>query len=330
MIDKLFPLLTAAFCLLPLSVQAQEMPKLAFPVDCVLGENCWTVNYVDVDPGTKEADFTCASKTYDAHQGTDFALRSRIEMTAGINVLAARKGTVERIRDTEDDAPKSEEQYAEIRKANRDCGNGVLIDHGSGLKTLYCHMKQGSITVKPEDAVTEGQVIGQIGQSGYAEFPHLHFSVLWESGYADPFTGMGVKEGCGRSKAPLWKNAMDYEPFAVFDAGFMDKAPDFKAIAAGHKHPETLPQSSPGLVLWAGMYHALEGDEVTLVITDPSGAVFKERAAIVKTSRKRPSYFFTGRKLEDQGLRTGTYTGTISVRRAGIPVHTLTRTIFID
>jgi murein DD-endopeptidase MepM/ murein hydrolase activator NlpD len=51
----------------------------------------------------------------------------------------------------------------------------VLIRHQIGYSTLYGHLLQ--VFVKPGDAVTRGQRIGQVGSSGKSTGPHLHFEV---------------------------------------------------------------------------------------------------------------------------------------------------------
>jgi hypothetical protein len=55
-------------------------------------------------------------------------------------------------------------------------GNTVVVDHGYGLMSLYGHLS--SIGVKPGDAVTRGQTIGQSGETGLAAGDHLHFAIL--------------------------------------------------------------------------------------------------------------------------------------------------------
>ncbi len=53
----------------------------------------------------------------------------------------------------------------------------VEIDHGNGYSTLYAHMVSKSIVVSVGDGVSQGQVIGQMGQTGNAYGIHVHFEV---------------------------------------------------------------------------------------------------------------------------------------------------------
>lgn len=55
-------------------------------------------------------------------------------------------------------------------------GQCVIVDHGDGLATRYAHLSK--ITVKFGSQVGRGEGIGNIGQSGNATGPHLHFEVI--------------------------------------------------------------------------------------------------------------------------------------------------------
>lgn len=282
---------------------------------------------MDVDPAPDSArDFRCGAQTYEDHTGTDIAIRDWKALQQGVDVLAAAEGTVLRMRDGMEDRQLPREDLQRLLKENRACGNGVFVDHGDGWQTIYCHMKKGSIVVRPGDHVQAGQKLGQVGHTGYVEFPHVHLGVTHGKETIDPFTGLGRADGCGHMKAPLWRVGLGvgYEPFSIYAAGFMDHEPDFDQIKQDASSPATLPRAAAVLAFWTALYGVAAGDRIALEIRDPDGKTFASREITQERTRAR-QFYFVGKRTERAALMQGTYTGTVRLTRTHAPGEALTR-----
>ncbi|MGX9356596.1 M23 family metallopeptidase [Roseobacteraceae bacterium S113] len=279
-----------------------------WPVDCALGETCYIQNYVDRDPGPEWRDFSCGKLSYDTHRGTDIALPTRADLTDDVAVFAAAPGVVQGRRDGVADRLYNGEDLD-----GKDCGNGVVIDHGNGWVSQYCHLKRGSVRVGRGARVEAGQAIGEIGLSGRTEFPHLHFAVRKDGQVVDPFSPNPNASCEDPITTTLWAERVPYAAGGLLDVGFSKAVPNYDAVKAGTADTEL--NSTDPIVLFAFAFGAVPGDLVRMSITGPNGAVFDHT---VEIDRARAQFFRAGGKRSPSGgWPHGTYLGLVELSRGG-------------
>ena len=283
--------------------------ELVLPVDCDLGDTCFIQQYMDQDATSAATDFTCGPLSYDGHSGTDFALKTRAQMHAGVAVFAAAQGTVKGRRDGVADFTAFTQ--------GQECGNGVVVDHGGGWETQYCHLRQGSVVVQVGDAVVAGTALGLIGQSGQADFPHLHLSVRRNKIEVDPFAPDATND-CTKPDGPgLWNAPIAYAPGGIIGIGISPAVPEYDRIKTGLGSPN-LATTVPALVIWAYVYGSRAGDALLLDITGPQGSIIAERVMLEKTQAQL--FRAVGKKLKTADWPAGAYTGTAKMMRQGVEI----------
>lgn len=70
------------------------------------------------------------------------------------------------------------------KRSKRGYGNQVRIDHGYGYETFYAHLSK--YTVKRNQEVKRGDIIGYVGNSGTSTAPHLHYEVVKDKQRVNP------------------------------------------------------------------------------------------------------------------------------------------------
>lgn len=326
----------AAFALFALAsaAQAADAPPgggLSLPIACMLGRDCWIMNYPDMAPSTAVADPLCGPRSYDGHDGTDIAIRDLAAMRAGVPVLAAAAGTVRSTRDGMADRFIDAAGIASLR--GRDCGNGVLIDHGDGWQTQYCHMRRGSVAVRSGETVRRGQRLGFVGLSGRTAFPHVHLSVRHDGADLDPLTGRRVGSGCdaGGTGQTLWKTAetVPYSAGALYAVGFAPGRVSSTAIKDNATSPTTLPRSAPALVIWAALFGVRAGDEIKVEIYGPDGTTLHRHAVRIDHDQAW-RLTFSGLQRTATAWQGGRYRGTATLQRGGAAPLNQSRRVSVD
>ena len=312
-----------AFISLAASPAAGDL-RLAVPVDCTLGTDCYIQQGVDHDPTEGISDFQCGSLTYDGHTGTDFALPYNKSVFEGVTVVASAPGLVVGARNDMPDILQVGPDAPEI--GGRECGNGVVVSHGNGWETQYCHLARGSVTVEPGDVVRSGQPLGLIGLSGLTQFPHVDFTVRKDGKTVDPFAPEGIA-ACDSAGGPtLWRRDISMPPGGLIGSGFSDGVPEYETIKQGDAAVQVITADTP-LVLWAFMFGGRTGDAVHLRIFGPDGHVMDETAALDATQAQL--YRAVGRKAPDKGWPAGTYIGEVQMIRDGIVLDAEQTMVFV-
>jgi hypothetical protein len=309
------------------NVQAQPgAPRLVLPVACVVGRSCEIQNYTDHDPGPGARDYRCSTRTYQGHDGVDIRLLDLAAQRRGVAVLAAAGGRVARLRDgVEDVSVRSPGQAAAVK--NQECGNGVVVDHGGGWETQYCHLAKGSIAVKVGQAVTAGQPIAKVGLSGSTEYPHLHLSVRQGSRGVDPFAPSLAPGGCDPKAGPgLWTpaaaQALGYKAGAILNIGFSAGAVAMEAVESGQVAPPA--RGGAALIAYVRAISLEGGDQLALTLTAPGGRVLVDRRSEVMNRAKAQYLFYAGARPPAQGWPAGTYSARAAILRSGKAVASRT------
>ena len=297
--------------------------ELGLPLDCTPGTDCWVVNYVDIDPGPAARDSACGARTYNGHDGTDFAIRDLEVMAKGVAARAAAAGRVTAVRDGMLDVDVSATGRDAVK--GKECGNGVTIDHGEGWETQYCHMRRGSIAVKRGQRVTAGETLGLVGLSGLTEFPHMHLTVRKDGKARDPFTGRAQDGACGigpdgLGPSPLWNGTfmrtLVYDPVVLFNAGITAAEPTRETLRNGTERRSSLPPDAPMIVVWVEAFGIEPGDELMLRIVAPDGVTLAETARRFD-ARRTYQFVYAGKRRETDAWPLGTYRGEAVLTRKG-------------
>lgn len=120
------------------------------------------VEFSRITSGFSLARFHPFLQTWRAHKGVDFAAPTGTPVHAageGRVVFAGRQGGY---------------------------GNVVILQHPGPYSTVYAHLSQFAKPARPGTRVAQGEVIGYVGQTGWATGPHLHYEFRVSNQQRDP------------------------------------------------------------------------------------------------------------------------------------------------
>lgn len=145
---------------------------------------CWLVANGGVTPETSHSweipqqryayDFLIVDRDGRSFSGDD-ATNPEAYYCYGREILAPADGFVVALYADAPDSPINKRRP--VCAADDLRGNFVLLNHGSGVYSLLCHLKPGSIYVHVGQAVARGERIARCGNSGNTTEPHLHFQL---------------------------------------------------------------------------------------------------------------------------------------------------------
>lgn len=91
---------------------------------------------------------------------------------------------------------------AVVRRASEDAVNGrvLVLDHGRGVTTAYCHNSE--LLVRVGEKVARGQLIARSGNTGRSTGPHLHYQLELAARPVDPLKFRTALRTVARDTAP--------------------------------------------------------------------------------------------------------------------------------
>ena len=271
---------------------------------------------------TKPVDshISCNLYGYPHHTGVDF------KASVGTTVVASRAGTVIVAEDNLCQGshysnilpcPLGEDCIAYKKYSAGSYGNFIIIDHGDGFTTYYCHLKTGTFRVKEGDYVEQGTILAESGAAGKTAGAHLHFEVRKNNIVQDPedyLTNTYVeKDGTNTpannlpvffvdtaeasGKGQLHVGGWAYDPD---DTG---RSVEIRISVNGEVHTVTADKERSDVdnIHHCGSYHGFD----TVFYTEQSGNVTVEVTAV---------------DVNDSSQSTGPETRTVTVQRNRSPI----------
>ncbi len=298
-----------------------EELKFGLPINCELNKDCFIQNLPDVLSNKTASDTYCQGATYGGHKGIDIRLLSLENIKDNVPVIASADGIVKAFQDGEEDKLMLTPQDKANIKGN-ECGNGIIITHVNGYESQVCHLKKNSITVKKGQKLKQGDILGFVGNSGFAAFPHVHLTVRKNGQWLDPISGAKPSQNCSSTKSKntlLNKDTIKY--FSANTSRLMISGITGSAVT--HKElvkigaPKKLSESDQAIVGWAWFINLRKGDQVRFTLEGPKGLITQNTTKPLDRHKADYSGYSGKRTKPDKGE----YRLTTELLRNGQPIE---------
>lgn len=132
------------------------------------------------------------NRTHPVKGTTSFHSGIDIGIAGGTPIYAVKNGTVTKVV----------KNISAINNCSYGYGNQIVIDHGDGTKTLYAHIKYGTIpdSISVGSQISQGEQIGQVGSTGCSTGNHLHYEVLVNGSTVNPADYLDLTNATGTCK----------------------------------------------------------------------------------------------------------------------------------
>jgi murein DD-endopeptidase len=241
------------------------------PIEGTVLKDYFIVNHVDHDTiKSSISDIRCGKRTYDGHMGTDYVIPSFKAMDVGVNVLAAADGKVIYIVQDLFDREKGGEP-------SKTYGNIIIIEHADSFYTYYAHLKTNSALVNLGQSVKAGEIIAQVGSSGYATDPHLHFEMYHKDTLLDPYSG-----DCDFFKSNYNSDSFEYDTTrGTIASGLIPFNASIDTIRE-HLPPTTLfDKNDTAITYWIQRWGMRKGDKAEVKWFNPDSTLWFNFSTII-------------------------------------------------
>ncbi len=165
--DLIFPLTGESF------IAAGGRERKQNPAHILVPDQRFALDIVALAPGstppdTKKLIADILSGKITAYDGSDPKINQN-HYCFGRSIIAPGAGVVIDVLDGIHDNIPGKRNKKDIP------GNYVVIDHGNGEFSMLAHFRQGSVLVQKNQKVLAGDLLGECGNSGHSNLPHLHY-----------------------------------------------------------------------------------------------------------------------------------------------------------